>query len=423
MRDFTGFSFDNVHSSEMGIIRVSEGSNYEEQLLPEFEDLTTDVSGIDGQYYFGSQYKPKNIKISIAFDSMTEIQLRRLRRWLSVRKLCPLIFDERPYKQYMAKIDSVPELSYVCFDERRKYAGAEQEGIRVISRENGEITRERITPWVYDRDEDGFVYERIYKGTGSIEFICYSPFAKAQFKILDLYGDYKIKKDIIAGSEDSVYYTNNPRPEKDIEGRWIVSNDDITDPTQLYIDYGNPFSIYTNINEWGKSSGIMPYSIYAEENIDKVIEAVNNPPYTYIIPVYNPGDVDAPFELFIPYSANSDESYGTISSSSGDQIIINCGDYKNTLILKPIVARKQYQYENGIIINTRNHLIEGVRYNVEEGKAETTGELYNDFIIGGDFGTIIRSEFYPFNNLNQAVYTNLNQNNKDMIIRYSYLYY
>ena len=119
-RDFVGFSFDGIHSSELGILRVSEGDWYEETLYPEIEDLTIDIPGLDGNYYFGSNFKARSISISIAFDSMTELQFRKLRRLFGVKKNCELIFDERPYKYYMAKIESPIELSYVCFDEPKK---------------------------------------------------------------------------------------------------------------------------------------------------------------------------------------------------------------------------------------------------------------------------------------------------------------
>jgi hypothetical protein len=32
--DFIGFTLGNVHSSELGLVRVSDGSRYNEDLLP-----------------------------------------------------------------------------------------------------------------------------------------------------------------------------------------------------------------------------------------------------------------------------------------------------------------------------------------------------------------------------------------------------
>ena len=73
MGDFTGFKFGNKHSSELGIIRVSDGDRYETELHPETEDRTVEIPGLDGGYYFGANYKPKTISVKIAFNSLKEI--------------------------------------------------------------------------------------------------------------------------------------------------------------------------------------------------------------------------------------------------------------------------------------------------------------------------------------------------------------
>ena len=67
MGDFTGFTFGGVSSSSLGITRVSSGDRYNEDLHPEIKDITAEVPGADGEYYFGSTYGPKKIDIEIAF--------------------------------------------------------------------------------------------------------------------------------------------------------------------------------------------------------------------------------------------------------------------------------------------------------------------------------------------------------------------
>ena len=54
--DFTGFSFDGIHSSRLGIVRVSGGDRYDEGLIPEIDDKTTEIPGNDGEYFFGKMY-------------------------------------------------------------------------------------------------------------------------------------------------------------------------------------------------------------------------------------------------------------------------------------------------------------------------------------------------------------------------------
>jgi hypothetical protein len=55
-KDFVGFTYNGVHSSDLGIVRVSEGSRFNENLLPTIQDKTVQVQGGDGTYYFGSYY-------------------------------------------------------------------------------------------------------------------------------------------------------------------------------------------------------------------------------------------------------------------------------------------------------------------------------------------------------------------------------
>ena len=78
--DFIGFTFNGVHSSTLGITRVSNGSRYTEDLLPTYQDKVVDAPGTDETYYFGSYYKQKVINISIAFDDLTEAQIRKIKQ-------------------------------------------------------------------------------------------------------------------------------------------------------------------------------------------------------------------------------------------------------------------------------------------------------------------------------------------------------
>ena len=66
--DYIGFTFNGIHSSELGIKRTSDGSRFNENLLPTSEDKTVQIPGGDGTYYFGSYYIQKQFDISFAFD-------------------------------------------------------------------------------------------------------------------------------------------------------------------------------------------------------------------------------------------------------------------------------------------------------------------------------------------------------------------
>ena len=115
--DFVAFSFNNKHSYEdFGIVRVSEGSRYNENLSPTLTDKTAEVPGGDGTYYFNTQHKQKVFNISFAFDGMSEAKLREMKQWLNGKDMADLWFAEAPYKVYTAKVTGTPQMKYVCFD-------------------------------------------------------------------------------------------------------------------------------------------------------------------------------------------------------------------------------------------------------------------------------------------------------------------
>lgn len=149
--DYIGFTFNGVHSDTLGIKRTSEGSRFNENLLPTIQDKTVQVPGGDGMYHFGSYYTQKQFNISYAFDALTEEQLAQIKALFGDKKIHELIFDEAPYKVYQAKVTGSASVKYIPFAE-----GATN---------------------------------RIYKGEGSIQFTAYDPYARSVKKFLDQYNN------------------------------------------------------------------------------------------------------------------------------------------------------------------------------------------------------------------------------------------
>ena len=141
--DYMGFTYNNTHSSALGIVRTSDGSRFNENLLPTIQDKTVQVPGGDGMYFFGSYYTQRQFSVSFAFDSLTEEQIGEIRRVFGDKQIHDLIFDERPYKVYSAKVTGTATLKYIPFTEGST--------------------------------------NRLYKGEGTIQFTCYSPFARCNF--------------------------------------------------------------------------------------------------------------------------------------------------------------------------------------------------------------------------------------------------
>lgn len=344
MGEFTSFSFgdwqsNNPETGAVEVYRVSSGDRYDEELHPEIKDRTAEVPGVNGEYYFGSDYGTRTFDIEIAFDHLTETQFRNLRKVFGTKEIKRLIFNERPYKYYMAKLESPVELSYVCFDEPKRELDTQRDGVRVKSRTpiteevDGEIQvigytieREQVTPYKYLEDK-----ERIYKGEGKMTFICYFPFAKSTFKVLPEQGE----------------------------------------------------AYYEGSEEWAVSSGILSAeergATQDHEAIDIYITEEPGTSTSGSIIIYNPGDIETGFRLYVPFGEQTTIDSLNVSYISG-------ADYMGELYLSEI--KKQGQDE-GILINTTNDLIQGVVNMSIDASGNptytTTGNLYNQYVIAGSF--------------------------------------
>lgn len=246
MADFTGFYYDNIHSSTYHLIRTSEGDRYEEDLFPSFKDEEKDLVGGKGKTYFGTTLKEKKIPISVAFEDLREEDFRALRRWLRPDKFKALRLDERPYKAYWAKISKEPTFEYVCFMEE---------------------------------DEDSLSKVRVYKGEAKIEFVAYDPMGYCNDD------SYKIKlgKRFDFGEDVNSKDKRNWQSLKTYSPLWMKDD---------------------NLIEWAPSSGLMNdmsgFNDFSESENSAVTEISTK--------IYNPGDVPAEYELCFELNASAEEN-------------------------------------------------------------------------------------------------------------------
>lgn len=321
--DYIGFSFGGVHSSELGIVRISDGSRFEESLLPNFQDKTATVSGKDGIYYFGSDNQHKEITLSFAFDHLTEEQLRRLKQVFSTKKPQQFISDEKPYKYYMVKVAQSAIIEHLCFD----------------------------------LDEG----TRIYKGEGNLNLVAYYPYARSVHKFLNEFNE--------GNNSDFIIYPDTITAENQDKNYSGIYD--------LMVEGNKPFSneqglLYYNKSEWAASTGMMN----EQGNLDiPQLDAINN---IVRIPVYNAGDLEADFKLFIKSN-----------SQTGNQInlpkikairLMQNGLILNQLTFKQFPPLKLATNDYGLCIDTAAHLIKGV-----DQQNKPTTNLYNNKIQSGHF--------------------------------------
>ena len=219
MEDFIGFTYNGKHCiKDFGIYRTSDGSRYNDNLVPSVTDKTADIPGGNGQYFFQATHKNRQFSVSIAFDHLTEQKYREMRTWLDGKEIHDLIFDEAPYKVYSAKVTGTPQLKTLCFDEY---------------------------------NEELRMNQRIYKGEGTIQFTCYWPYAhtphlqRKDFMIKTLSGEKTLKCNILLSPGDqitnpshccTIYYTN-------LATKTQGSEDLINGATASYLEGDSPYLI------------------------------------------------------------------------------------------------------------------------------------------------------------------------------------
>lgn len=260
--DFIGFSFNGRHSSEFNIFSVSNGSRYQDSLIPSSSDYTEKIPGGVGQYYFGTDTDIKEFPLEIAYDSVTEKQIREIRNWLSPNTIGELIFDERPYKTYIAKISDQPSLSFICFEE----------------------------------DTESKDTKRIYKGEGSINFVCYYPYAKTSEE----------KKEL-------KYYESqiNEKNSRSFGGIFpIVSYEVEGEATKIENIIGK-----TTISGSGDKSPTNPYKLTGAQPTQATICGKN------LLPTFNSGFSDG-----ISYSTNENGTI-TLNGIANSQRYLNSGHF------------------------------------------------------------------------------------------------
>ena len=365
MADFTGFYFDNVHSSAYGLIRTSDGSRYTEGLIPEFEDREIELVGGDGSLYEGRRFKKTPFTIEVAFDHMTETQLRDLRKWLGTDELKPFRFDERPYKTYWVKPSRKPELTYVCFMEE----------------DEGDFIGHKV---------------RIYKGEGKFEFTAYDPFG------------YCIDE------------TTRIEGWKYLTGQGGLNWQMRSSYKNLIIDK------IDNLEEWGDIAGLYPQEdlegincfrtnsatrngiyLYRKSTEDEFTNSENPKEFTdsgqvtgfisdsFTGILYNPGDFEADFQLLLTLSG-SDVETGDNSPS----IKIAIRKYVNENELEPedtYVFRMKttgLKEADKIVLDTKKHALIVYSYLGVSTDSQTAGEpiyqktLRYDLIQSTDFPKI-----------------------------------
>ena len=327
--DFTGFSFNGVHSSMLGIVRVSNGNRFEANLLPSLNDITTEVPGGDGTYFYRTNYRKYDMTFNIAFEDMDENQFRFLRSFYISNGLFNLILDENPYKVYKAKGKGLNNIKFVPFaaSNNRRYSG------------------------------EGTLSFEIYEGTAKSRFKYTDDYSRANImEWNDIVGDYTVRQ--VGFSEEDP--TNNGMliytEEEDVNSE-IIKEEEFYD--------------FKNLDEWQEASGIDErgnYDVFYVEGAQGCFD------------LYNAGDVPTPYKLRLYFLPD-----GTIPD--GSLSIIQNGQVVSTMTWEGFAqaerdARTNIAVDDCIEICTKDRVVKGFDFYHNK-----TGRYYIDH-FDGDFNPI-----------------------------------
>ena len=353
---YLGFTYNGIHSSTLGITRISVSNRQSINLLPTLKDSTGNIEGVDGVTYFGTKYTKREIPVNFAFENLSQQQLELIKTLFDSKEISSLIFDEHPYKVYSAKVTSQVITKYVVFSN------------------------------------DGIDY---YKGEGSLTFTCYFPFARGRYQWQEDYivdnilewqdennnFDYEAEgwEEV---SDDADAYTGHLYYDFDIDQEIVGSvvelseNFDWIEPKSLFIyksqslpNSNSGVTIFRykptsliNYNDWITSSKIPSHANYGKYN-----------PSTHSIKLFNAGDVLMPTRWW--FRINHYDTYN---------ITLTCNGKTLSLVNLHYLQMNSPTGAGGdqwIVIDMANSMIYGY-----DAYDRFTGRFYEQFMRGEYFG-------------------------------------
>ena len=94
LQDYINFQFDGKYISDFGLVVVTDGDRLSFDGSAEFEDEVSSVNGVNGQYYWGTNFKSLKREFTLATDGMTEAQVNAFKQHFKPGKYGNFIEDK-----------------------------------------------------------------------------------------------------------------------------------------------------------------------------------------------------------------------------------------------------------------------------------------------------------------------------------------
>lgn len=135
-KEFIDFEFDGKHISEFGWIAAISGDRLSINASPEFEDETSEVNGVSGQYYWGTRRKAGSLTFSLATDGVSEQDLNAFKIHFKPGKYGKFIKDELSHRYGYARVSAQTVFTVIPFKKKIIIRGREIE----VNEYKGEAT-------------------------------------------------------------------------------------------------------------------------------------------------------------------------------------------------------------------------------------------------------------------------------------------
>lgn len=122
-KEFIDFEFNGKHISEFGLVVVSDGDRLSFDASPNFDDETSTVNGVSGQYYWGTNFKTLTRTFSLATDGMTEAQVNAFKLHFRPGKYGKFIEDKLPFRYGYCRVSDTSTFEVVPFRKTKQILG------------------------------------------------------------------------------------------------------------------------------------------------------------------------------------------------------------------------------------------------------------------------------------------------------------
>lgn len=240
-RSFISFSFGGKNIEDFNLIATTENNRISRNGSSEFEDLVDQYNILDGQFYWGTHFKPNKITFKLATDGMTQQDLDSFLYWFAGGKTRELILAEHPNRAILARIGSPPALTLLPFEKPTTVLV-------------GGLTYNTSTT--------------LYKGEITLDFVMDSPFWYSKINIFGQCDEEGVYHDTWVDANGQII--NIYDVYKNIDVMKIVLEDNIPTSTMIANSMLLGNNVFANIDD--TSGGhIAKYTTYVQ--IDKITYA------------------------------------------------------------------------------------------------------------------------------------------------------